>query len=88
MADESRDVGGHEQMSIVLRVVDHEESKDSNHFIKEYLLDLVTLHSFDATSLANAIVDILKKYNIDLNLCIALCFDGYKFFQISMLYRK
>ena len=63
-------------MSIVLRVIDHEKSKTTNCCIEESLLGLIALHSFDAKSLASAIVDILNNYNIDLNSCIALCFDG------------
>jgi hypothetical protein len=63
-------------MSIVLRVIDDDKTKSSNYFIEEYFLGLMPLDLFDAESLSTAIVDILKKYNIDLNLCIALCFDG------------
>ncbi|CAF4057641.1 unnamed protein product [Rotaria sordida] len=73
---ESRDVAGHQQMSVVLRVIDDEKTKSTNYFIQEFLLGLIALHSLDTRSLANAIVEILKKYNIDLNLLIALCFDG------------
>ncbi|CAF1268253.1 unnamed protein product [Rotaria sordida] len=76
LADESRDCARHEQMSIVLRVLDNEKMKLGNYGIEEYFLGLIPLHSFDAVSLANAIVDLLKKYNIDLTLCIAMCFDG------------
>jgi hypothetical protein len=76
LADESRDVAGHEQMSIVLRVIDNDKTTSTNCFVQEFLLDLISLRSFDAMSLTNAIVDTLKKYNIELNLCIALCFDG------------
>ena len=63
-------------MSVVLRVINHQKLKTSNYFIEEYLLGLVGLHQFDAKTLANAIINLLKKYNIDLNLCVALCFDG------------
>lgn len=63
-------------MSIVLRVVDGEKVKLSNYVIEEYFLGLVSLRSFDAVSLADAVVNLLKKYHIDLTLCIAMCFDG------------
>ena len=63
-------------MSIVLRVVDDEKMKLTNYSIEEYFLGLILLRSFDATSLANAIVHLLEKYSIDLSLCIAMCFDG------------
>ena len=49
-------------MSIVLCVIDHEKLENDNYCIKEYLLGLIALHSFDEKSLANAIVDILNKY--------------------------
>jgi len=74
LADESRDVAGHQQMSIVLRFINGKET--ANNPIEECLLDLITLHSFDAASLATAIVNVLEKYGIDPKRCIALCFDG------------
>ena len=64
-------------MSIVLRVIDHQKPKNHNYCIKEYLLGLIALHSFDAKSLANAIVDILNKYNIDLNFLWFYDFDSF-----------
>ena len=65
-------------MSVVLRVIDDDKIK-SKYFVEEYLLGLISLNLFDAKSLSIAIVDILKKYDIDLNLCVALCFDGSVF---------
>ena len=63
-------------MSIVLRVIDREKSYSAIYVIEEFLLGLITFHAFDAMPLANAIIDMLKKCNIELYLCIALCFDG------------
>lgn len=74
LADESRDVAGHQQLSIVLRVVN--DADKTADLIGEYLFDLIRLHSFDAASLATAIVNVLEKYAIDLKLCVGLCFDG------------
>ena len=62
-------------MSIVLRVIDDDNMK-SKYFVEEYLLGLISLNSIDAKSLSTVIVDTLRKYDIDLNLCVALCFDG------------
>ncbi|CAF3812425.1 unnamed protein product [Rotaria sp. Silwood1] len=76
LADESRDISGYQQMSIVLRVIDDTKIKESNNFIEKYFIDLIALHSFDAKPLADAIVNILRKFNIDLCLCIVMCFDG------------
>jgi hypothetical protein len=63
-------------MSVVLRVIHNDKMKSSEYFIEEYLFGLIPLDLFDAESLSTAIVDILGKYHIDLDLCIALCFDG------------
>ncbi|CAF1494792.1 unnamed protein product, partial [Rotaria magnacalcarata] len=53
MADEAKDCSGHEQLSIVLRCISHETSKnndktDRNSMFNEYLLGLVKLNEFDA----------------------------------------
>ena len=74
LADESRDVAGHQQLSIVVRYISDTNTTDT--LIEECLLDLIALHSFDAASLTTAIVSVLEKHGIDLKLCIALCFDG------------
>lgn len=74
MADESKDSGGNEQLSIVLRVV--VPTDDNKNTIEEYFLGLVRLHEFDAPSLTDAIANYLIKYGIDLTSCIAQCYDG------------
>ena len=63
-------------MSVVIRVIDESKTKSFDSFIEEYLLGLIPLELFDASSLANAIVNLLKSYEIDLNSCIGICFDG------------
>ncbi|CAF3520458.1 unnamed protein product [Rotaria socialis] len=81
MADEAKDCSGHEQLSIVLRCISHETSKnndkiDRNSMFNEYLLGLVKLNEFDAESLSIEIIKYLSFFNIDINNCIAMCFDG------------
>ena len=81
MADETRDVSGNEQLSIVVRVVDCEvrADNDSNHRVslfKEYFLGFIKLDQFDADTLTTEIVQFLSSLNINLKKCIALCFDG------------
>ncbi|CAF4122768.1 unnamed protein product, partial [Rotaria magnacalcarata] len=80
MVDESRDVSGHEQLSVVLRLVDIEiKTSDENHppsLFKEYFLGFIKLNEFDAQTLTDEIVKFLSSLNIDLNYCIAMCFDG------------
>ncbi|CAF4495809.1 unnamed protein product [Rotaria sp. Silwood2] len=75
MADESRDISGHEQLSIVIRIViDLPDTKAD--LVKEYFMGFIRLHEFDAKSLSLKIVEFLKQYNIKLDSCIAQCYDG------------
>ncbi|CAF1538177.1 unnamed protein product, partial [Didymodactylos carnosus] len=55
LADESRDSGGHEQLSIVVRIVVHTD--DDKDIIQEYFLGLIRLHEFDAQTLSNEIAN-------------------------------
>ena len=81
MADEARDVSGHEQLSIVLRFADsgikqnRDQSQKSFH-VNEYFLRFIKLNDFDAETLTKEIIKYLLFLNIDLKNCIALCFDG------------
>ncbi|CAF3192960.1 unnamed protein product, partial [Rotaria sp. Silwood2] len=74
LADESRDSGGNEQLSIVVRVV--VPTNDSKDIIQEYFIGLIRLHEFDAQTLSKMIAAYLKKYGIELQSCIAQCYDG------------
>ena len=81
MADETRDVSGNEQLSVVVRVIDREAqiengSNQQSPLFKEYFLGFVKLDQFDAETLTNDIVEFLSFVNINLQDCIALCFDG------------
>ncbi|CAF1300488.1 unnamed protein product [Rotaria magnacalcarata] len=81
MADESRDVSGCEQLSVVIRVIDRkvETNNDRNQYsslFKEYFLGFVKLDQFDAETLTKEIAQLLSSLNIDLQNCIAVCFDG------------
>jgi len=81
MADETRDVSGHEQLSVVIRIIDPEAGNNGDGdkqatLFKEYFLGFIKLDEFDAETLTNEIVNYLKSLDIDLNCCIAMCFDG------------
>jgi hypothetical protein len=81
MADKTRDVSGHEQLSVVVRVIDREvktntDSNQQSSLFKEYFLGFIKLDQFDAQPLTNEIVKFLSSLNINLNDCIALYFDG------------
>lgn len=81
MVDESRDISGNEQLSVVVRVIDLEVTASKDHsyrssLFKEYFLGFIKLVEFDAQSLTDEIVKFLSSLNIDLKHCIAMCFDG------------
>ena len=74
MAGESQDISGHEQLSIVIRVViDSPDTKAD--LVKEYFMGLVCLHEFDAKGLSLKIVEFLEPYNVKLDSCFAQCYD-------------
>jgi Domain of unknown function (DUF4371) len=85
MADESRDVSGHEQLSIVVRSISDKVVPSRNHdrshkyptIFNEYFISLVKLDQFDAQTLTDEIVQCLTSSKIDLNKCVSICFDGY-----------
>ncbi|CAF1366267.1 unnamed protein product [Rotaria sordida] len=74
MADESRDISGNAQLSIVVRVVSSptDALSNKNNIIQEYFLGFVRLHQFDAMTLSSAIVRFLNLYQIDLKACIGI----------------
>jgi hypothetical protein len=81
MVDESRDISRNQQLSVVVRVIDLEITANNNQncrssLFKEYFLGFIRLVEFDAQSLTNEIVKFLSSLNIDMNYCIAMCFDG------------
>ena len=79
MADECRDVGGHQQLSIVIRFArdPNDRKVTSSDVVNEYFLGFVALEEFDALSLAEKIIQFLRQLNIPLHSCICLCFGGY-----------
>ncbi|CAM2722025.1 unnamed protein product [Rotaria socialis] len=88
MADESRDNGGHEQLSIVIRIVVN--ANNHKHIIQEYFISLIRLHEFDAQTLSNEIVNYLTNYGVKLDSCIAQskhidCDQSHLFNEIQVL---
>ena len=71
MADESRDISGKEQMSVVLRYVDDENE------IHEHFMGFIKLDQFDAKTLSEKLFDYLNEQKIPVQNCIAQCYDGY-----------
>ena len=74
MADETRDVSGSEQMSVVVRyVVDDMVGVSVVH---ERFLDFIRLEEFDAKSLAERLANFLQSLGVNLSDCISQCYDG------------
>ena len=63
MADESKDISGKEQLSVVVRYL-------YNNCIHEEFLDSIQLHKLDATSLKEKLAEVLKSCAIDPNNCV------------------
>ena len=69
MADESKDISGKEQLSVVVRYL-------YNNCIHEEFLDSIQLHKLDATSLKEKLAEVLKSCAIDPNNCVGQTYDG------------
>lgn len=78
MADETKDISGNEQMSIVIRFTDRHTTTTSSSYnlLHERFLGFVRLHQFDAQSLAQELIHFLRQYQIKPLDCICQCYDG------------
>ncbi|KAF0748949.1 zinc finger MYM-type protein 1-like [Aphis craccivora] len=70
MVDETKDKSKKEQMSFVIRFLDdnfniHEKSIGCYHMVKS-----------DSESLFNQIINIISENNLNINKCVAQCYDG------------
>lgn len=79
MADETRDISGNEQTSIVIRFADRHATTTSSSYnlLHEQFLGFERLHQFDAQSLAQELIGFLRQYQIEPSNCICQCYDGY-----------
>ena len=71
IADECRDVGRTEQLSVCVRYV----SKHDNR-IRERFVGFTDVHKLNASSLAGEIVHQLGKLGVDPKQCVSQCYDG------------
>ena len=71
LADECRDIGRTEQMSVCVRYICRED-----HCVKERFVGFVDVHQLDAHSLAGELVHHLGKLGLNLKQCISQCYDG------------
>ena len=76
IADESRDTGHKEQMSLVLRYVVQEDGIHGKNVIKESFLGFAACGSLPAAGLCETLLTSLRDCRIDLLGCVAQCFDG------------
>jgi len=70
LVDETKDSSKKEQLSFLIRFV------DINFNIFEKALGCSHMKKSDATSLAQEIVKLIQENNLDINKCIAQCYDG------------
>lgn len=70
-ADETCDIGHHEQMSVVLQVFD-----SSKNQLIEIFIGLQRLLAVNATSIFNSLTQQIKEINVDWSSVLAVCFDG------------
>ncbi|KAF0757116.1 zinc finger MYM-type protein 6-like, partial [Aphis craccivora] len=71
MADETSDVGHHEQMSVIIRYFDEEKCQPVEHFI-----GLQRLLSVTSEAIFNSLSNQISNLNIEWKSVIAVCFDG------------
>jgi len=71
MADETSDVGHHEQLSVVIRYFD----KFKNLPIEQFIC-MKRMMTVDATSIFNALNEVVEEYEIKWENVISTCFDG------------
>lgn len=79
MADETRDISGNEQMSIVIRFASRltSSTSSSHDLLHDRFLGFVRLHQFDAESLAGELIQFLRQYHVEPTNCICQCYDWY-----------
>ena len=70
IADETRDIGGREQLAICIRWVDEQ------YCIYEDLIGLVQVDRTDGATLASTIKDCLIRVKLDLHKCVGQAYDG------------
>lgn len=71
IADETSDVGHHEQLSIVIRYFDVQKNRPI-----ETLVALTQMKTVDAQSIFNAITNVLHQLSKNWTSVISVCFDG------------
>ena len=76
IADESRDTGHKEQMSLVIRYVTKDDQDNGKNIIKESFLRFAACGSLDAAGLCDTLLSNLRDCGIDLGGCVAQCYDG------------
>lgn len=69
MVDESKDISGKEQLSVVVRYL-------FDHNLHEEFLGFVRLHELNAMYLKNSICEMLQTCNIDAKNCVGQTYDG------------
>ena len=71
IADECRDIGRTEQLSLCLRFVSRQDS-----CIKERFVGFTDVHELDASSLAGEIMRKIGELGLESKKCVSQCYDG------------
>lgn len=71
IADETSDVGHHEQLSIVVRFYDYLKNCPEEHFVC-----MKRLLSIDSQSIFNTVCEVIEQYEIQWHSVSSVCFDG------------
>ncbi|XP_025193424.1 zinc finger MYM-type protein 1-like [Melanaphis sacchari] len=70
LVDETKDASKKEQLSFLIRFI------DKNYNIQEKALGCYHMEKCDADSLSKAILKIVSENKLDINRCVAQCYDG------------
>lgn len=70
IADETTDISTKEQLSFTLRYVDEHLKSD------EIFLGLYEMRSTTGEAITDAIIDILRRFDLDITFCRGQCYDG------------
>ena len=71
IADETRDISRIERLTLCIRYVCPDD-----HVVQEQFLGFVDCHELDAEALATQIIHKIERLGLNMNECIAQCYDG------------
>ena len=76
MVDETKDQSKQEQLSVVVRYIDHSSSSNYTATIEEKVLTFFPAENLNAASLFQYILTTLKQYNLNPTMILSQGYDG------------